>query len=197
MGRVAESQRTRDEKLAPEIPTIHFPTAADWENWLAEHHAKASAIWIQFAKKGSGIPTVGQQEALDVALCYGWIDGQAATGEEPFWLQRFTPRRARSAWSKRNCGKAEALVAAGRMKPSGLREMEAAKADGRWESAYEPHVAGPVDQPHPAARDFFATLKGANRYAILYRIHEAKRPETRARRIEKFVTMLAERKTIH
>ena len=204
MGRVAESQRTRDEKLAPEIPTIHFPTAADWEDWLAEHHAKASAIWIQFAKKGSGIPTVGQQEALDVALCYGWIDGQAATGEEPFWLQRFTPRRARSAWSKRNCGKAEALVAAGRMRPSGLREMEAAKADGRWESAYESasKITVPEDlraklEENPAARDFFATLKGANRYAILYRIHEAKRPETRARRIEKFVTMLAERKTIH
>ena len=204
MGRVAESQRTRDEKLAREIPTIHFPTAADWEDWLAGNHANASAIWIKFAKKGSGIPTVGQQEALDVALCYGWIDGQAAPCEEPFWLQRFTPRRARSKWSKRNCGKSEALVAAGRMKPAGLSEMEAAKADGRWESAYESasKITVPEDlqaklEENPAARDFFATLKGANRYAILYRIHEAKRPETRARRIEKFVTMLSDGKTIH
>lgn len=185
-------------------PTLYFYAREDWEDWLHANHDTAPGVWIKLAKKGSGVESITQPEALDVALCFGWIDAQANRCEDPFWLQKFTPRTARSRWSKKNCGKAETLFAEGRMQPAGLRAMEAAKADGRWERAYDSarHIAVPADlqqmlDQDTTARDFFATLTGQNRYAILYRIQDAKKPETRARRIEKFVAMLREGKTIY
>ena len=186
------------------LPLLSFPDAAAFERWLAEHHASSPGIWLAIAKKGAVEPTVGYVEALDVALCYGWIDGQKGTLDAERWRQRFTPRKGRSKWSKINCGKVNDLVAQGRMRPAGLREVEAAKADGRWEAAYAgqrtaemPEDFERVLAADPAAREFFAALDRANRYAILYRIHEAKKPETRARRIEKFVAMLRAGEKIH
>jgi uncharacterized protein YdeI (YjbR/CyaY-like superfamily) len=162
-------------------------------------------LWVEFAKKGSGIDSVTHDEALDVAICFGWIDGQARRSEDPrFYRQRFTPRRRRSRWSQVNCAKAEALTAAGRMRPAGLAEVERARQDGRWDAAYAPPSTATVPDDlqaaldaDPAAAEFFAGLSSQNRYAILYRIQEAKRPETRRRRIEKFVAMLAAGETIH
>ncbi|HEX2105862.1 MAG TPA: YdeI/OmpD-associated family protein [Solirubrobacteraceae bacterium] len=181
-----------------DLETRAFASAAEWEAWLREHHATAPGVWIRFAKKGSGVPTVTYLEALHAALCFGWIDGQARAVDDASYLQRFTPRRARSVWSKRNRDFATALIEAGRMQPAGLREVERAKADGRWDAAYDaPSTATVPDDlraaldADPAAADFFATLDGQNRYAILHRIQTAKKPETRARRIEKLVTMLA------
>ena len=178
---------------------LAFRSQADFEAWLEENHAVSDGIWLKFAKKGSGIETVVYAEALDVALCFGWIDGQTKSVDDDWYLQRFTPRRRRSKWSKRNTEKAEALIAAGRMRPAGLAQVEAAKADGRWEDSYPSpsEIAVPPDlqaefESNPKAAAFFETLNGQNRYAVLYRIHDAKRPETRARRIAQFVAMLAE-----
>jgi uncharacterized protein YdeI (YjbR/CyaY-like superfamily) len=161
-------------------------------------------LWLKIAKKGSGIETVTFPEALDVALCYGWIDGQRARFDERFFLQRFTPRKPRSKWSRVNREKVTKLIETGEMKPSGLREVERAKADGRWDAAYEPQstATAPDDLleelgKNDAAREFFSKLDSRNRYAILYQIQDAKRPETRARRIAKYVAMLAERKKLH
>ncbi|TWP44283.1 hypothetical protein FKR81_41485 [Lentzea tibetensis] len=184
--------------------TLIFETAEVWEAWLAEHHATEREVWIKFARKGSGLPSITYDEAVEGALLYGWIDGQSRSLDEQYFLQRYTPRTARSKWSKTNCGRVEALTAAGRMKPAGLEQVSRAKADGRWDAAY----AGPatIEVPadllaaldaRPAARAFFATLNSRNRYAILHRIHDAKKPETRARRIEKFVDMLADGQTIY
>jgi len=184
----------------PDDPEIRpFESAADWEAWLREHHETVTAgVWIKFARKASGIPTVTYREALQVALRFGWIDGQARGHDESWYLQRFTPRRARSIWSKRNRDFATALIEAGEMEPAGLREVERAKADGRWDAAYDaPSTATVPDDlqaaldANPAATEFFAGLDRQNRYAILHRVQTAKRPETRARRIEKFVAMLA------
>ena len=161
-------------------------------------------MWLKIAKKGSGIETVSYPEALEVALCYGWIDGQKASFDDRYWLQRFTPRRSRSKWSKVNRQKATELIERGAMKPAGLREVERAKADGRWDAAYDAQSTATVPddlrrelEKNDAAREFFQTLNSANRYAILYQIGDAKKPETRARRIEKFVAMLAERKKLY
>lgn len=187
-----------------DLPVIPFPSQAAWEEWLETNHERSDGLWIKFAKKASGIETVVYAEALEVALCFGWIDGQVNRFDDDWYLQRFTPRRARSKWSQINRDKAEALIKRGLMRPAGLREVERAKGDGRWEAAY----ASPskIDVPddlraaldaNPAARDFFTTLKGSNRYAILYRIHDAKRPETRARRIDQLVAMLARGETLH
>ena len=185
-------------------PVISFESGDAWEAWLAEHHATSPGLWLKFAKKGSGIATVSYSEALDVALCYGWIDGQKGKFDGDYWLQRFTPRRSRSKWSRINRDRVAALVARGAMKPVGLREVERAKADGRWEAAYDGQRAAAVPddlrrelEGNAAAREFFATLDSANRYAILYRLQEAKKPETRARRLKTFVTMLSEGKKIH
>ena len=185
-------------------PVISFESGDAWEAWLAEHHATSPGLWLKFAKKGSGITTVSYSEALDVALCYGWIDGQKDKFNGDHWLQRFTPRRPRSKWSRINRDRVAALVARGAMKPVGLREVERAKADGRWEAAYDGQRAAAVPddlrrelEANAAAREFFATLDSANRYAILYRLQEAKKPETRARRLKTFVTMLSEGKKIH
>jgi uncharacterized protein YdeI (YjbR/CyaY-like superfamily) len=175
-----------------------------WAAWLAAEHDSAPGVWLKIAKAGGGAETVSYPEALDVALCHGWIDGQKRPLDERFWLQRFTPRKARSRWSKRNRARAEQLIASGEMAPAGLREVERARADGRWEAAYDSHATATVPpdlqaalDEHPAASEFFAGLDSANRYAILYRIQEARRPETRARRIATFVAMLAEGRRIH
>jgi uncharacterized protein YdeI (YjbR/CyaY-like superfamily) len=183
--------------LTDDLPVVAFASAQDWEAWLAEHQADAG-VWIKIAKKASGIPTVTHAEALDVALCHGWIDGQRQAHDETWFLQRFTPRRPRSRWSKINRDKVAALTKSGAMKPAGLREVDRAKADGRWDAAYDGQKTAAVPDDlqaaldaNPAAREFFETLRGQNRYSILYRVQDAKRPETRARRIEKFVAMLS------
>ena len=188
----------------PELPIIPFASAGAWGAWLEENHATSDGLWLKFARKGSGIESVSFAEALIVALCYGWIDSQANGFDDHYWLQRFTPRRPRSKWSKRNRDQARRLIAEGRMKPAGLREIERARADGRWDAAYDPQSTATVPEDlrrelekDIAAREFFATLDSANRYAILHRIQDARRPETRARRIEKYVAMLHEGKKLH
>lgn len=193
---------TRHELNGIEI--IGFEDAAAWEAWLAENWQRPEGVWIRVAKKGAGIPSVTHQEALDVALCYGWIDGQAASLDDHFWLQRFTPRTASSKWSKVNRQKVEKLIEAGRMRPAGLAEIERAKRDGRWDRAYDsPSTAAVPDDlrraldENPRAREFFDRLDSRNRYAILHRIQTAKRAETRARRIEKFVAMLDAGETLY
>ena len=182
-----------------DLPILSFESAKEWERWLRAHHQDSPGVWLKLAKKGSGVASVTRPETVDIALCYGWIDGQGKSLDGTFWLQRFTPRRRRSVWSKINREKAEALIAAERMQPAGLREVERAKDDGRWDAAYDAPSAATVPEDlrraldrHPAAAEFFATLDSRNRYAILHRIQTAKKPETRARRIEKFVAMLAE-----
>ncbi|MHA7631959.1 YdeI/OmpD-associated family protein [Corallococcus sp. M7] len=191
-------------KAKQELPVVPFASEKAWEKWLEKHHADSPGVWVKLAKFESGIPSVTYAQALEVALCYGWIDGQKDSFDSEYWLQRFTPRKPRSKWSKINCGKVEALVASGRMKPAGLREVESARADGRWEAAYAgaKTIEVPEDlklalEKNPKAKAFFATLKSANRYAILFRLHDAKKPETRARRLEKFVAMLEAGELLH
>lgn len=181
----------------PDLPVLSFASQGEWEGWLREHHAAAAGVWLKIAKKGSRIETVGHPEALETALCYGWIDGQRKALDKTFFLQKFTPRGHRSTWSRINRDKVEGLIREKRMRPAGLREVERAKADGRWASAYEPQSAAAVPpdlqsalDSNPSAAAFFASLDSRNRYAILYRLQDAKRPETRARRLAKFVTML-------
>ncbi len=188
----------------PDLPILPFPSRVAWEQWLADQHATARGVWLKIAKKDSGIATVTYAEALEVALCYGWIDGQKGAFDQDYFLQRFTPRLAKSKWSKINCAKVEALIAQGAMQPAGLREVQRAKEDGRWAAAYDAqsHALVPDDlqqelDKNDAARAFFATLDRLNRYAILYRIQDAKKPETRAHRITTFVTMLSEHKKIY
>jgi len=187
-----------------ELPIVPFADAAAWERWLEREHARAAGAWLQIAKKDSGIASVTYAEALEVALCFGWIDGQKRGFDARFFLQRFTPRRPGSRWSQINTGHAERLIAAGRMRPAGLEQIEAARADGRWDAAYAGARASAVPDDlraaldaNPAAAAFFATLRGSNRYAILYRVQDAKRPETRARRIAEFVAMLERGETLH
>jgi uncharacterized protein YdeI (YjbR/CyaY-like superfamily) len=189
---------------ADDLPVISFASKEEFEEWLGEHHESAAGVWVKIAKKATGIGTVTHLEALDAALCHGWIDGQRQAHDDTWFLQRFTPRRARSRWSKINRDKVEALIANGAMKPAGLREVERAKADGRWDAAYDGQKSATVPEDlqealdaNPKAREFFATLRGQNRYAILYRLQDAKRPETRARRLEKFVAMLNRGETLH
>ena len=188
----------------PELPIIPFASRDAWAAWLDEHHATSDGVWLKIAKKGSGIETVSYAEALDAALCYGWIDGQKARLDQHHWLQRFTPRRPRSKWSKVNRQKATELIEKGEMRHAGLREVERAKADGRWEAAYDAQSTTTVPddmrrelEKNQRALEFFSKLDSRNRYAILYRIHDAKKSETRARRIEKYVAMLAEQKKLY
>ena len=187
-----------------DLPVKPFKNQGAWEKWLATNHAKSAGIWMQIAKKASGIASVNYQEALDVALCYGWIDGQKQPYDDQSWLQRFTPRGPRSLWSKINTGKADALIKSGRMQPPGLAAIEAAKASGRWESAYQPSSATEVPpelkaalDEHPKAKAFFETLRGANRYALIFRVHTAKKPETRAKRVADFIDMLERGETVY
>jgi uncharacterized protein YdeI (YjbR/CyaY-like superfamily) len=179
------------------LPILSFADASALDAWLGQQPRDSAGMWLRLAKKGSGIASVSKGEAVDAALCHGWIDGQMNPCDEASWLIRFTPRRPRSKWSLVNCERADALIAAGRMRKSGLAEIEAAKADGRWANAYPPHSRAepPPDfqsalDASPEAAAFFATLKGANRYGLIYRILDAKRPETRAQRIAGFVAML-------
>jgi uncharacterized protein YdeI (YjbR/CyaY-like superfamily) len=183
--------------MAPGHGAIAFASAAEWEAWLDAHHAEADECRLKIARKSSAHATVTHAEALDVALCFGWIDAVRHRLDDDFFLQRFTPRRKRSRWSKVNVAKVEALTAAGRMRPAGLAEVERAKADGRWDAAYDGQRTMPIPDDlqreldaRPAAAAFFATLDSRNRYAILYRLQDAKRPETRVRRLETFVAML-------
>lgn len=186
----------------PDDPIELFATAAAFERWLRKHHAKATCLWIKYAKKKSGIPSIDWNQAVDVALCFGWIDGQAKSLDETYSLQRFTPRGKRSKWSKLNRERVARLTKEGRMQAAGLAEVERAKADGRWDVAYDSPSNMKVHADlakalarSAKARTAFEKLNARNRYAILYRVHEAKRPETRARRIEQFVAMLARGET--
>jgi uncharacterized protein YdeI (YjbR/CyaY-like superfamily) len=186
------------------LPILSFDEKGSWEEWLAEHHQASPGLWLKIAKKDTGIATVTYAEALDVALCYGWIDGQKGAFDATFWLQKFTPRGPRSIWSKVNRAKALALIEEGRMKPAGLEAVEQAKRNGRWEQAYDAQSTASVPDDlqkeldrNPEAAAFFATLNSVNRYAVLHRIQEAKKPETRARRIEKFVAMLERHEKLH
>ena len=186
------------------LPILAFPSQKKWEEWLAKNHQTSKGLWLKIAKKGAGTDTVNYAEALEVALCYGWIDGQKGALDAEFWLQKFTPRGPRSQWSKVNREKATALIENGRMQPAGLAEVERAKADGRWEAAYDAQSKASVPEDlqreldaNPDAAAFFATLESYNRYAILYRLQEAKKPETRARRIEKFIGMLKRGEKVH
>jgi uncharacterized protein YdeI (YjbR/CyaY-like superfamily) len=183
----------------PHSPVVSFRDQEEWRTWLHEHHADAvDGVWLKIAKKEAGAAGLTYAEALDAALCYGWIDGQKQGLDDTAWLQRFTPRRRRSIWSKTNVTKAEDLIASGVMQPSGLAEVERAKADGRWEAAYDGQRTATVPDDlaaalstEPRAADSFAILDRRNRYAILHRLSTAKLPETRARRIATFVEMLA------
>jgi uncharacterized protein YdeI (YjbR/CyaY-like superfamily) len=186
----------------PDREPFHVADAAAWEAWLEAHAAHSAGVWLAIPKKGSGRTAPTYAEALDVALCFGWIDGQKAPLDAAFFLQRFTPRGRRSIWSKRNREHIERLTAAGRMRPAGLTEVERAKADGRWDAAYDGQATAevPADlraalDAVPAAAALFAELDSTNRYAILFRIGGAKRAETRARRIDDFVAMLARGET--
>jgi uncharacterized protein YdeI (YjbR/CyaY-like superfamily) len=187
-----------------DLPTLEFPDQQSWADWLARNHSSANGVWLKIAKKGAPRATLTYAQALEEALCYGWIDGQKAAVDHTFWRQRFTPRGPRSRWSQINRDAAERLICARRMKPAGLDQINAARRDGRWESAYASQrtVVVPDDfraalDQSPAASDFFATLGSAQRYSFLYRIDDAKRPETRARRIAEYVAMLAARRTLH
>ena len=186
-----------------EQPVLFFATQADLESWMDEHGEESDGIWLKFAKKDSGIESVVYAQAVAVALSYGWIDGQAKRLDDHHYLQRFTPRRSRSKWSKINREKAERLIAEGRMRPAGLREVERAKQDGRWDEAYDSPTTATVPDDfqaaldaEPAAAEFFSSLGSTKRYSFLYRIADAKRPETRAKRIAEFVELLARGETL-
>lgn len=191
-------------KPSPDLPTLAPANAQGWWDWLATQHAVSPGVWLKLDKKASGAVNLSYAEALDAALAWGWIDGQKRSLDELAWLQKFSPRRPRSIWSKINRDKVDALAAAGKMQPSGLAAVAAAKQDGRWDAAYDPpsRITVPDDLAAaiaavPAAAAFFPTLDATNRYALLHRVHTAKRPETRARRIAEFVAMLARRDKLH
>jgi uncharacterized protein YdeI (YjbR/CyaY-like superfamily) len=184
-----------------DLPVIAFATPEEFERWLEREHAARPGVWVRFAKKGSGVESVSYEQAVNVALCFGWIDGRARSEGEASWLQRFTPRTRTSVWSQINRRRVGELIAQGRMRPAGLAEVEKAKADGRWDAAYAPPTtaAVPPDLTEalaaaPEAQALFAGLDSRNRYAILHRIAMARKPETRAARIARFVEMLAKGK---
>lgn len=190
--------------MKPEPQTLFFETSAEWESWLAQNYELEEGVLLKFAKKGSGIASLNYAGALDIALCYGWIDGQARTIDETFYAQKFTPRRPRSIWSKRNVGKVEELTKLGKMKASGIAAVEAAKADGRWGQAYASPANATVPpelqialDANPTAKEFFESLNKTNRYAIIWRIATARKPETRAARLVKIITMLENKETFH
>jgi uncharacterized protein YdeI (YjbR/CyaY-like superfamily) len=198
-----ESNAEKDEMRAG-LPILAFADARAFDLWLESQSPQASGLWLKIAKKGAPVRTVTRSEAIDAALCHGWIDGQLDAYDNHFWLIRFTPRKARSKWSELNRRRAAALLAEGRMRPAGVAQVEIAKSDGRWDVAYAPASAAepPPDlvaalAANPKAAAFFATLKGANRYAVLYRIGALKTPEARARKIAQFVAMLERGETIH
>ncbi|MEV0038666.1 YdeI/OmpD-associated family protein [Streptomyces sp. NPDC050804] len=184
--------------MTQDLEIVAFESAEAFEAWLGENHAVSPGVWLKLRKKGPGIVALDYAQALDVALCYGWIDGQKAQSDDQWWLQRFTPRKPTSKWSKVNRDKVAALIEQGRMCPPGQAEVDRAKADGRWEAAYDGARTAAVPEDlmvalaaDPVAAAFFETLDRQNRFSILYRIQDAKKAETRARRIEKYVAMLA------
>ncbi|MET9859491.1 YdeI/OmpD-associated family protein [Streptomyces smyrnaeus] len=190
--------------MTQDLEIVAFESAEAFQAWLGENHAVSPGIWLKLRKKGPGIVALDYAQALDVALCYGWIDGQKSKFDDQWWLQRFTPRKPRSKWSKINRDKVAALIEQGRMHPQGQAEVDRAKADGRWEAAYDGAKTATVPDDLaaaltavPAAATFFETLDRRNRYAILYRVQDAKKPETRARRIEKYIAMLAKGETLY
>jgi uncharacterized protein YdeI (YjbR/CyaY-like superfamily) len=193
------------QRFATQKPVIkRFASKAAWAAWLHEHHESSSGLWIEFARTGSGAVSLAHAEALEVALCYGWIDGVVTSVDARRFRQRFTPRRARSKWSRINCAAVERLHAQGALAHAGIREMEAAKRDGRWDAAYAsprsmtvPDDLRAVLEARPRARRAFEQLDSRNRYAILYRLQDARKPETRQRRLEKFVSMLEAGETLH
>jgi uncharacterized protein YdeI (YjbR/CyaY-like superfamily) len=186
------------------LTNICFASARLWERWLEGNHAVSDGMWVMIAKKATGIESVRYPEVLESALCFGWIDGRREAHDEQYFLQRFTPRRLRSKWSRINRETTLRLIAEGRMRPAGLAEVTRAQADGRWEAAYAPQrdIAVPEDlerelEASPGARASFDRLNSQNRYAIIYRLGDAKRSETRARRLAKFVAMLEAGETLH
>ncbi len=187
-----------------DLPIRSFRSQEVWERWLSAHHARSDGIWVKLHKKTSGKPTVTHAQALDEALCYGWIDGQIKPFDDESWLRKFTPRRARSVWSKRNTEHVTRLIAAGKMKAAGLREVESARADGRWQRAYDSprNMSAPADFLKALTKDkkakaFFETLDRANVYAIAWRLETATKPETREKRLKAIVAMLAQGKAFH
>jgi uncharacterized protein YdeI (YjbR/CyaY-like superfamily) len=190
--------------VPPALEPLLFSQQKEWAAWLRRNHDKSPGVWVRLAKKASGIQSVSYGEALEAALCHGWIDAKKKGESETTWLQQFTPRTSKSIWSKINREKALALVEAGRMKPAGLAQIERAKKDGRWEAAYDspssasapPELQAALDQ-NARAKAFYATLNSQNRYAILFRIQTAKKPETRAKRIQRFVEMLEKNEKLH
>ncbi|MGY1832982.1 YdeI family protein [Geodermatophilus sp. SYSU D01180] len=190
--------------LPTDLPVLTFPDQAAFEAWLEAEHATAPGCYVKLAKKGAGVPSLTRDEMVESLLCFGWIDGRSNSVDEHWYLTRVTPRRPRSVWSQKNVGIVADLVAAGRMRPAGLAQVEAAQADGRWDRAY----AGPATitvpddlaaalAAEPAAQEAFAGLDGTNRYAVLWRVHTAATPATRAKRIAALVTMLAEGRRLH
>ena len=184
-----------------DLPTLPFESKQKWAAWLAKQHDTSAGIWLKLAKKDSGIPSITYEEALDVALCYGWIDGQKKGFDNQYWLQKFTPRGSKSIWSKINTEKVERLIASGEMKPAGLKAVEAAKADGRWDAAYasQKNISIPDDfqaalDKNKKAKKAFESLKSAERYSFLFKLHHAKKPETRARNIQQFIEFLEKRR---
>lgn len=196
---------TRPRTTTPaQLPLLLFESTAAWSAWLDDHAGETPGVWLRIARKNAPLESLTYADALDVALCHGWIDSQKKGYDETSWLQKFTPRGPKSLWSRVNREKAQELMAAGRMRPAGLREVERAKEDGRWEAAYDSQRTATVPEDlraeldrNPAAREFFAALDSANRYAILFRIQTARRPETRARKIAELVSMLARNEKIH
>ena len=191
-------------KVLDGSPVRQFPNRAAWAAWLERNYHQSRGLWLRLAKKGSGSQSLSYGEALEVALCYGWIDGQKRSETDRTWLQRFVPRRENSIWSEINREKALALIENGEMKPAGLQAIERAKKSGRWQQAYDspsravvsPDLAMALDA-NPRAKAFFESLDGANRYAVLFRIQTVKKPETRAKKIRQFVEMLARHEKIH
>ena len=191
---------------APEdsITPLHCGSQAEWAQWLDRHHGQAGAVWLRHAKKGAPQASVSYHEALEVALCFGWIDGVKKSLDAHYWLQRWTPRKPGSIWSKVNRENALRYIAEGKMQAVGLAAIERARADGRWDAAYEPASTASIPpdlqaafDAHPGAAEFFATVNAQNRYAVLFRVQTAKKPETRARRISEFAAMLARGETIY
>jgi len=181
-----------------------FKDGRAWESWLEKNQRATDGLWMRIAKKASGMNSITYSEAVEIALCYGWIDGQKKPEDETTWLQRFVPRRARSIWSKINREKALGLIASGKMKPAGLKEVERARNDGRWDAAYDSPKNAPVHpdfqkalDENPRAKAFFNTVNAANRYAIIWRLHTAKKAETRERLARTFIEMLEKGQTLH
>ena len=195
---------SKDKAPSGDLPIVDFERQSDWESWLEANHAKSSGVWLRLAKKSSGVTSVSYDEAIESALCFGWIDGQKKAYDETTWLQKMTPRGPRSIWSKINREKAEALFVAGRMQLAGLQAIERARQGGQWDAAYDSQSGAsvPADlqaelDKSKAARDFFATLNSVNRYAILHRVQTAVKPETRDKRVAKFIEMLKNGEKIH